>query len=81
MGVEFAVANVEGFVVDEETNQLAIRHVDHDFVADRVPVPRFGVGQRSTFVHAVQVRAGETVGIPLIEIASPPDMTVRQREE
>lgn len=81
MTVQFAVAHVERFVVDEKTNQFAVGHVDHDLVTDGVAVAPFGVRKRSYFVDTVQIRASETVRISFIEISAPANMPIRERKQ
>src|SRR5262249_61055219 len=74
--VQLAVADVERFVVDEQPEQLAVRHVD-----DRLPrlgeaVPDLGVGQRPQLIEGVQVGAGNAVRLPLGQVAAQPDVPV-----
>ena len=55
--MEIAVANVERFVIDEESDHLGVGDVHDDLILLGVAVPGFGVGQRSKLVYAVEVRA------------------------
>jgi hypothetical protein len=55
VGTYLAVADVEGLVVDEEADQLAVGDVDHRLPVFGVAETRLGVGQRAGLVDAVEV--------------------------
>jgi hypothetical protein len=79
--MEFAVANVEGLIVNVEANQLAIGHVHDYLISFRVAVAGLGVGQRSKLVNSIEVRTRKPVGITLVEISAPTNVPVGQRED
>jgi len=66
---EASVAHVEGFVVDEESDDLAVREVDDGLARLGVPVAGFGVGQRVVLEHGVQQRPGDADRFTLLEVA------------
>src|SRR5579859_2952845 len=81
VGVQGAVPDVEGFVVDQQADDLAVGDVD-----DRLPcvgetVPGLRVGQRPDLVHGVEVGTRQAVGLALVQVAAQPDVPVRQRED
>ena len=73
-------ADIEGLVVDEQPNDLAVGDVDHHLAGLRVAVAGLGVGQRARFVEPVQIGAGEAVGLALVEVAAQADVPVGERE-
>ena len=75
-----AVAHVERLVVDEQPDDLAVRHVDDGLPRLRVAVARLGVRQRPRLVEAVEVRARDTVGLALLQVGPQPDVPVGQGE-
>jgi hypothetical protein len=66
---EFAVAHVEGFVVDQQAQHLAVGDVDQRLPVLRVAVAGFGVRQRAGLVERVEVRAWQPVRLALVEVA------------
>src|SRR5581483_4364058 len=76
-----AVAGVERLVVDEQPDDLAVRHVDDRLAGLRVAVCRLGVGKGDRFVDAVEVRPGDDVRLALVEVAAPADVPVGERED
>ncbi len=81
MAPEFAGADVEGLVVDEQADQLGVGDVDHRLAGLGVAVAGFGVGQRTGLVDTVEVRTGKAVGLALVEVAPPADVPVGQGEQ
>jgi hypothetical protein len=75
------LADVEGLVVDEQSDQLAVRDVEERLALFRVPVTRLGVRQGHALVEPVQVRAGITVRLALVEVAPQADVPVGQGED
>ena len=73
-------ADVEGLVVDEQPDDLAVGDVHHRLAGLGVAVAGLGVGQRARLVEAVQVGAGEAVRLALVEVAAQADVTVGERE-
>jgi len=69
MRPQLPVPHVEGLVVNQEPQQLAVGHVDHGLARLRIPAPCLGVGERAQLVDAVEVGAGKTIGFPFIEVA------------
>jgi hypothetical protein len=78
---QFAVADVQRLVVDQQPDQLAVGDVDHRLAGLREAEAGLRVGQRAPLVHTVEVRAGQAVRLSLVEVAPPPDVPVRQREQ
>src|SRR5262249_34823937 len=76
-----AVPDVEGLVVDQEADDLAVGDVDHDLTGLRVAVAALRIGQRADLVEAVQIRPGEGVRLPLVEVPSEADVPVGESEE
>ena len=76
-----AVADVEGLVVDEEPDQLAVGDVDDRLARLGVAVAGLGVGQRAQLVDAVEVGAGQAVRLALVEVAAQADVAVGERED
>jgi hypothetical protein len=60
--------NVEWFIVDQQPDELAVGHIHHRLASFRIAVACLCVGQRSPLVEAVQVAAGKTVRLALVEI-------------
>ena len=56
---QLPVADVERLVVDEQPDDLPVRHVDDRLAGLRVAVARLGVGERAQLVERVQVRPGQ----------------------
>jgi hypothetical protein len=81
VALERPVADIERLVVDEQSHELAIGHVDQRLALFRIAVARLRMGQRQRFEEAVEGGAGDGVWFTLIEIAAEPDMPVRQRED
>ena len=79
--VQLAVADVEGRVVDQQPDDLAVGHVDHRLPRLRVAVAGLGVGQRARLPEGVQVGAGERRGLALVEVAADPDVAVGEGED
>ena len=77
---DVAVAHVEGLIVDEQADELAVGDVDDRLPDLRVAVAGLGVGQRTLLVEGVEVGAGQGVRIALVEIAAHSDVPVGQGE-
>ena len=80
MAAALAVADVERLVVDQQPDDLAVGDVDHRLARLGVAVAGLGVGQRARLVEAVQVGAGQAVGLALVEVAAQADVPVGERE-
>ena len=78
---QFAVPDVERFVVDQQAHDLAVGDVDDGLAVLGVAVPGLGVGQRSGLVERAEVGAGQAVGFALVEVAAHADVPVRQSEQ
>ena len=78
--MDLPVANVKGFVVDEEADEFAVGDIDYRLPGLRVAVSSLCVGQRAQFVEGVQVGAGKAVRLPLIEVASQSDVAIGEGE-
>src|SRR5438552_11751984 len=80
MFLEFAVANVKGFVVDKQADEFAVGDIDGRLPGLGVGVSALGIGQRAQFVEGVQVGAGKAVRLPLIEVTPQSDVSVGEGE-
>ena len=69
MLLELAVANVKGFVVDEEADEFAVGDIDDGLPGLGIAVSSLGVGQRAQFVEGVQVGSRKAVRLSLVEVA------------
>ena len=65
---QLAVADVEGLVVDEQADDLAVGHVHDRLARLRVAVAGLGVRQRPQLVERVQVRAGQAERLAFVEV-------------
>ena len=80
MAAELAVAQVEGLVVDEQADDLAVGDVHERLSGLRIAVAGLRVRQRAQLVEGVQVGAGQAERLALVEISPQPDVPVRERE-
>jgi hypothetical protein len=78
---QFAVADVEGLVVDQQPDRLAVGHVDDGLPRLGEAVARLGVGQRAQLVERVEVGARDAVRLALVEVAAQADVPVAERED
>ena len=77
---QFAIADVEGLVVDKQPDHLAVGHVDDRLPGFRKAVSSLCIGQRAQRVHPVEVGPGQAVRLALVQVAPPPQVPVRQCE-
>src|SRR5829696_1013461 len=80
VAAKLAVADVEGLVLDQEPDQLAVRRVDDHLARLRVAEARLGIREWPALVEAVQVRAGKPERLPLVEVRPQADVPVGERE-
>ena len=80
MALQLAIANIKRLIINEETQQLAVGDIDHRLPRFGIAIPRLRIGQGEQFINGVQVGAGDTIWLPLIEIPPQPDMAVGERE-
>jgi hypothetical protein len=78
---DLPIAQVEGLVVHEDAEQLAVDDVDHRLAVLRVAVDRLGVGEGAGLVEPVEVRAVHVRGLALVEVPTQPDVPVGQGED
>ena len=78
---QLAVPHVEGLVVDEQPDRLAVGHVDDRLARFGKAVTCLGVRQWAQFVEGVQVGAGQPVRLALVEVAPQSDVPVGQGED
>src|SRR3954466_4900161 len=78
---ERPVAHVEQLVVDEQSQQFAVGDVQDGLAGLRVAVRRLGIRQRPDFVEPVEVRAGQSGGLALVEVAAQADVAVGEGEQ
>ncbi len=81
VGAQLAVAHVERLVVDEQPHDLPVGDVDDRLPGFRVAVAPLRVRQRAQLVHPVEIGAGQTVRLALVEVAAPADVPVGECEE
>src|SRR5450432_2284312 len=81
MRAKLAIADVEGLIVHEQPEQLAVGDVDHRLTGLREPVADLRIGQWAALIETVQVGAWKAVRVTLVEIPAPADMPVGQREQ
>ena len=80
MREELPVADVEGLVVDEQTDDLAVRDVDDRLARLGIAVAALRVRQRPQLVERVQVGAGQAEGLALVQVCAQADVPVGERE-
>ena len=78
---QFAVADVEGLVVDQQPDRLAVGHVDHGLPRLGEAVAGLGVRQRPQLVERVQIGARDAVRLALVEVAAQADVPVAECED
>src|SRR5664279_1447998 len=78
---DLAVAQVEGLVVDQQPDQLAVSDIEDGLSGLRESVAGFGVGQPPILEERAEVGAGQPARVALVEIAARPDVPVGQREQ
>jgi hypothetical protein len=71
-----AVANVERLIVDKQADKFAVGDIDYRLSGLGVRVSSLCIGQRAQLVKRIQVGAGKTMRLPLIEVAPQSDMSV-----
>ena len=76
-----AVAHVEGLVVDQQADELAVGDVDDGLALLRIAVAGLRIGQRAHLVEGVQVSPRHPVGLALVEVGPQPDVAVGERED
>src|SRR5581483_11377625 len=77
---QLSVAHVERLVVDEQADDLPVRHVDDRLTGLRVAVAGLRVRQRPELVERVEVGPRQAVRLALVEVRAQPDVAVRERE-
>jgi hypothetical protein len=78
---KLAIADVEGLVVDEQPDELAVRHVDHGLARLGIPVACLRIRERAKLEEPGHVGAGHGMRLALVEISAQPDVAVGQREQ
>src|ERR1700750_633525 len=81
MAYQRAVPHVEGLVVDQETDDLAVSDVDHGLARLGIAVSRLRIRQRTDLIKAVQKRAGGKGRLTLFEVAAQPDVPIGESED
>ena len=81
MAAQRAGAHVEGLVVDQQADDLAVGHVDGRLARFGVAVAGLRVGQRALFVEAVEVAARQALRLAFVEVAAQADVPVGQSED
>ena len=77
---QLAVAQIEGLVLHEEADQLAVGDVDDRLAGLGVAVAALRVRERPLLVERVEVGAGGGVRLAFIEVATQSDVPVGQGE-
>ena len=80
MAPKLAVAHVEWLVLDQQADDLAVRHVDHGLARLRISVAGLGIGHRSHLVDAAQICAGQSERLALVEVRTQSDVPVGERQ-
>jgi hypothetical protein len=70
VGQQLAVADVERFVVHQQTEDLSVGDVDDRLSGFGIAVAGFSVGQRPQFVEGVEVRARQCERLALVEVGA-----------
>jgi hypothetical protein len=65
---QLTVSDVERLVVHEQAEKLAVGNVDHRLACLGVAVATLGIGQWQGLEKPIQVRTGDPMRLPLIEI-------------
>ena len=68
MGEQLPVAHVQRLVVDEQADDLPVRHVHDRLPRLRVAVAGFRVGQRPQLVERVQIRPGHAERLAFVQV-------------
>ena len=80
VGDEGAVADVEGLVVDQQPDELAVGHVDQGLARLRVAVAPLGVRQRPLLVDRVEVGARGAERLALVQVPPQAEVAVAEGE-
>ena len=81
MPAQGAVADIEWLVIDKQPQKFAVGDVDQRLSLLRIAVGSLGVGHRQELKETVQVGAGHHVRLPFIQVATQPDVSVREGKE
>ena len=76
-----SVPHVERFVVDQQPHELPVGDVDERLSLLGIAVARLGMWHRYRLEEPGEVRPGDRVGFPLVEVAAEADVPVRQRKD
>src|SRR5262249_28320262 len=57
VGEQVAVTNVKGLVIDEQSDELAVSHVDHGLTGLRSTILALGFRQRTQLIETVEIRS------------------------
>ena len=74
-----AVAQVEGLVLHQQPDDLAVGDVDHRLSVLGVPEAALRVGERVDLVETPQVGPGQAVGLAFVQVAAQADVAVGER--
>ena len=80
MGTQFAVANIERFVVDQQPDDLAVGHIDDRLPRLGIPVAAFRIRQRPDFEDTIEIGARQAVRLTLVQVPAPTNVAVGQCE-
>ena len=80
MGTQFAVANIERFVVDQQPHDLAVGHIDDRLPGLGIAVAAFRIRQRPDFEDTIEIGARQAVRLTLVQVPAPTDVAVGQCE-
>src|ERR1019366_2794809 len=78
---QLAEADVEGLIVDQQTDDLAVGHVDPRLPSLGVAIAGLAIAQRTRFVETAEVRAGEATGLALVQICAQPKVPIAQSKQ
>src|SRR5262249_44565150 len=81
VGEQIAVSNVKGLIIDEQPDELAVRHVDHCLTRFRSPVLALGLQQRAQLIETVEIGSRQSMWLPLVQISAYAYVTVGECEQ
>src|SRR5215467_13150244 len=70
VGKQLAVTNVKGLVIDEQSDELAIGHVNERLTRLRSTVLTLGFRQRTQLIETVEIRSRQSMWLAFVEITA-----------
>jgi hypothetical protein len=81
VGEQLAITNVEGLIIDEQSDQLAIGCVDQCLTRLRSAVLALGFQERTQLIETVEIRSRQSMWLAFVEISAHTDVTVGKSEQ